>query len=104
MSWGPADRQPRKRRWFLFPAWMGALGAVFLTYWFTWVGFVVLIGANVPSVLAEICFISNPQEERLIKNPQNRQAIAESLFEGVRSYSESLSRLKTPKSLDKGQE
>ncbi len=66
--------------------------------------FVVLIGANVPSVLAEICFISNPQEERLIKNPQNRQAIAESLFEGVRSYAESLSRLKTPKSLDKGQD
>ena len=66
--------------------------------------FVVLIGANVPSVLAEICFISNPQEERLIKNPQNRQAIAESLFEGVRSYAESLSGTKTAKTQDKIQE
>ncbi|PYS54878.1 MAG: hypothetical protein DMG13_06560 [Acidobacteria bacterium] len=66
--------------------------------------FVVLIGANVPSVLVEIGFISNPQEERLIKNPQNRQAIAESLFDGVRSYAESLSSLKAPKSSDKGQE
>ena len=66
--------------------------------------FVVLIGANAPSVLAEIGFISNPQEERAIKNPQNRQAIAESLFEGVRSYAESLSGLKAPKTSDKGQE
>jgi N-acetylmuramoyl-L-alanine amidase len=52
--------------------------------------FVVLIGADMPSVLAEICFISNPEDEKHVKNPENRQAIAESLFEGVRSYAESL--------------
>ena len=63
--------------------------------------FVVLIGANMPSILAEICFISNPQEERLIKTAQHRQAIAESLFEGVRSYAESLSGLKTAEKQDK---
>jgi len=57
--------------------------------------FVVLIGANMPSVLAEICFISNPQEEKFVKAAENRQAIAQSLFEGVRSYSESLSGTKT---------
>ena len=57
--------------------------------------FVVLIGANMPSILAEICFISNPQEEKLIKVSENRQAIAQSLFEGVRSYAESLSGTKT---------
>jgi N-acetylmuramoyl-L-alanine amidase len=57
--------------------------------------FVVLIGANMPSILAEVCFISNPQEEKLIKIPENRQAIAQSLFEGVRSYAESLSGTKT---------
>ena len=57
--------------------------------------FVVLIGANMPSILAEICFISNPQEEKLVKTPDNRQAIAQSLFEGVRSYAESLSGTKT---------
>jgi len=66
--------------------------------------FVVLIGANMPSVLAEICFISNPQDEKLVKTPENRQAIAESLFEGVRSYAESLSGTKTAKTQEKTQE
>lgn len=66
--------------------------------------FVVLIGANMPSVLAEICFISNPQDEKLVKTPEHRQAIAESLFEGVRSYAESLSGTKTAKTQEKTQE
>jgi N-acetylmuramoyl-L-alanine amidase len=66
--------------------------------------FVVLIGANMPSVLAEICFISNPQDEKLLKLPENRQAIAESLFEGIRSYAESLSGTKTAKTQEKTQE
>ena len=66
--------------------------------------FIVLIGANVPSILAEICFISNAQEERSIKAPEYRQAIAQSLFDGVRSYAESLSGLKTAKTQDQNQE
>jgi N-acetylmuramoyl-L-alanine amidase len=66
--------------------------------------FVVLIGANMPSILAEICFISNPTEEKFVKTPDNRQAIAESLFEGVRSYAESLSGTKTAKTQEKIQE
>ena len=66
--------------------------------------FVVLIGANMPSVLAEICFISNPQDEKLVRIPENRQAIAESLFEGIRSYAESLSGTKTAKTQEKIQE
>ena len=53
--------------------------------------FVVLIGANMPSILTEICFISNPDDEKHVKSPDNRQAIAESLFDGVRSYAETLS-------------
>ena len=57
--------------------------------------FVVPIGANMPSILAEICFISNPQDEKSVKTPENRQAIAESLFAGVKSYAESLSGTKT---------
>jgi N-acetylmuramoyl-L-alanine amidase len=63
--------------------------------------FVVLIGANMPSVLAEICFISNPQDEKQVRNPATRQAIAESLFEGVRSYAESRSGTKTAKTQEK---
>lgn len=65
--------------------------------------FVVLIGANIPSVLAEIGFISNPVEERLIKTPEYRQAIAQSLLEGVRSYADSLSGVKVVRSQEKTQ-
>ena len=63
--------------------------------------FVVLIGADMPSILAEVSFISNPQEERQIKTPAYRQAIAEALYDGVRSYAESLSGTKTAKTQDK---
>ncbi len=66
--------------------------------------FVVLIGANMPSILAEISFISNPQEEKLLRTPEYRQQIAESLFDGVKSYAESLSGIKTAKTQDKNQE
>ena len=63
--------------------------------------FIVLIGADMPSILAEVSFISNPQEERQIKTPAYRQAIADALFDGVRSYAESLSGTKTAKTQDK---
>ncbi len=52
--------------------------------------FVVLIGAVMPSVLAEISFVTNPQEARLLKGDAYRQKIAEALFEGVRKYQLSL--------------
>ncbi|HEX9224462.1 MAG TPA: N-acetylmuramoyl-L-alanine amidase [Candidatus Acidoferrales bacterium] len=48
--------------------------------------FVVLIGANMPSVLAEISFLSNPADEQLLKRPDARQRIAEGLYQGVASY------------------
>ena len=63
--------------------------------------FVVLIGAKMPSILAEIGFISNPQEERSNKTAQYRQRIAESLFEGVKSYADTLSGVKSAKSQEK---
>jgi len=53
--------------------------------------FVVLIGAKMPSVLAEIGFVSNPREEALLKKPDYRQKVAESLYRGVSKYAESLS-------------
>ena len=53
--------------------------------------FVVLIGANMPSVLAEIGFISNAREEALMKKPEYRQKVAEALFHGVSKYAEGLS-------------
>jgi N-acetylmuramoyl-L-alanine amidase len=39
-----------------------------------------------PSILAEVSFISNPTEEQLLRQSQYRQAIAESLFQGIRAY------------------
>src|SRR5271157_353745 len=53
--------------------------------------FVVLIGASMPSVLAEIGFLSNPREEALLKKPDYRQKLAEALFRGVTRYADSLS-------------
>jgi N-acetylmuramoyl-L-alanine amidase len=54
--------------------------------------FYVLIGANMPSVLAEIAFVSNPDDERRLKTPAFREEIARSLFKGVRAYLEALNR------------
>ena len=44
-----------------------------------------------PSVLAEIGFLSNPREEALLKKPEYRQKLAEALFHGIERYVESLS-------------
>ncbi len=48
--------------------------------------FVVLIGANMPSILAEISFLTNPTDERLMKRASHREKIAEALFHGVAKY------------------
>jgi N-acetylmuramoyl-L-alanine amidase len=48
--------------------------------------FVVLIGAAMPSVLAEISFVTNAQEARLLKGTAYRQRIAEALFNAIRKY------------------
>jgi len=53
--------------------------------------FVVLIGANMPSILVEIGFISNSREESLLKRSDHRQKLAEALYKGVARYAETLS-------------
>ena len=52
--------------------------------------FVVLIGADMPSILTEISFLSNPADEQLLKKPEQRQKVAEGLYQGVASYLESM--------------
>lgn len=52
--------------------------------------FVVLIGADMPSVLTEISFLSNPSDEQLLKKPEHRQRVAEGLYQGMVTYLESL--------------
>jgi N-acetylmuramoyl-L-alanine amidase len=56
--------------------------------------FVVLIGANMPSILAEISFVSNPDDARKLKTNDYRQRIADSLYKGVFKYVNSLSGIK----------
>jgi N-acetylmuramoyl-L-alanine amidase len=53
--------------------------------------FVVLIGASMPSVLAEIGFLTNASDEALLRKTEHRQKIAEALYKGVASYAETLS-------------
>jgi N-acetylmuramoyl-L-alanine amidase len=53
--------------------------------------FVVLIGANMPSILTEIGFLSNAREEALLKRPEHRQKLADALYRGVSRYAQSLS-------------
>jgi N-acetylmuramoyl-L-alanine amidase len=53
--------------------------------------FVVLIGANMPSILAEISFLTNPDDAHQLRDPNYRQRIAESLYRGVARYVSGLS-------------
>jgi N-acetylmuramoyl-L-alanine amidase len=58
---------------------------------------VVLIGASMPSVLAEIGFVSNPRDEGLLKKGDTRQKIAEGLFNGLSRYASTLSQFQVAK-------
>ena len=59
--------------------------------------FVVLIGAAMPSVLAEIGFLTNSTEEALLRKPEHRQKIAEALYKGIAAYADTLSRVDVAK-------
>jgi N-acetylmuramoyl-L-alanine amidase len=48
--------------------------------------FVVLIGANMPSILAEISFVTNPSDAAQLQTPEYRERVAESLYGGVAKY------------------
>ncbi len=48
-----------------------------------------------PSVLAEISFLSNPSEEQRLKKPDTREHIAEGLYHGIQSYLQSTNSLAT---------
>jgi N-acetylmuramoyl-L-alanine amidase len=63
--------------------------------------FVVLIGANMPSILAEISFLSNPGDEKRLKSPDYRQRIAESLYRGISRYVNGLGGVKVASRIEK---
>jgi N-acetylmuramoyl-L-alanine amidase len=52
--------------------------------------FVVLIGANMPSILAEISFVTNPNDAQELRDGAYRERIAESLYRGVARYVSSM--------------
>ena len=49
--------------------------------------FIVLIGADIPSILVETSFISNPTEEKRLNNSKYRTRIAQGIYDGIRLYS-----------------
>lgn len=57
--------------------------------------FVVLIGANMPSILAEISFVTNQQDSAQLKKPEYRERVAESLYAGVARYADAINGHKT---------
>jgi N-acetylmuramoyl-L-alanine amidase len=48
--------------------------------------FYVLINTQMPSILAEVGFISNPEEEKLLRKDAYRQKIAEALYQGIKRF------------------
>lgn len=57
--------------------------------------FIVLIGASMPSVLAEVSFLTNRTEAALLKTASYRQRIAEALHDGIRKYQRALKSAQT---------
>ena len=57
--------------------------------------FIVLIGSNMPSILTEVGFISNPSDEKYYKSGPSRDLLAEALYTGVENYFQSLGNFQT---------
>lgn len=53
--------------------------------------FIVLVGAEMPSILVEVGFLSNKLEEGSLKKEGYRQSVAEAVYNGLQSYIASLS-------------
>lgn len=49
-------------------------------------GFYVLVGASMPNVLVETGYLSNRQEEKVLRSKEGQKKIAEALFEGIKDY------------------
>lgn len=59
-------------------------------------GFAVLKSLDVPSLLIETAFISNPDEEVRLLDPRRQERLARAIFNGIRAYALSLGRLPNP--------
>ena len=61
--------------------------------------FIVLIGAQMPSILTEVSFLSNPSDEKLLKSPNYRQKMAQAICNGIEDYTRNLGGIKTARNL-----
>jgi N-acetylmuramoyl-L-alanine amidase len=57
--------------------------------------FFVLVGTQMPAILAEVSCLSNDDEVELLMSPDYRDKIARALLKGVRAYAASLNGTKT---------
>ncbi|WP_448382050.1 N-acetylmuramoyl-L-alanine amidase [Desulfosoma sp.] len=55
--------------------------------------FYVLLGAQMPSILIEVCFISNEEEERLLKDAAFQKELVQAIALGIRSYKDRLAQV-----------
>ena len=49
-------------------------------------GFYVLIGASMPNALVEVGFISNPSEEKMLRQKTHKQKIAEAIYQAIKHF------------------
>ncbi len=56
--------------------------------------FVVLTGTEMPSILAEISFVSSPADEERLRNASYREQIAEALYKGIEHFATTTHRVK----------
>jgi N-acetylmuramoyl-L-alanine amidase len=61
--------------------------------------FVVLVGADMPSILIEVSFISNPSEEKRLRNPRYLDALADAIVDGLKKYAQAAKVVKGQSSL-----
>lgn len=57
--------------------------------------FIVLINLNMPGILTEVGFISNPTDESYFKGSNGQDKTAEALYQGIRKYLHSLGTVAT---------
>jgi N-acetylmuramoyl-L-alanine amidase len=61
--------------------------------------FIVLMGAEMPSILIEVSFISNPLEEKRLRDPRYLDAVANAVLEGLKGYAHDAKAVKGQPSL-----
>ena len=65
--------------------------------------FVVLTGTEMPSILAEISFVSSPTDEEKLRNTEYRQQIAEALFKGIEHFASTTRHVKVASTAPRSQ-